>query len=734
MIVVPANSPISGYNLTRSLRFRASASANLSQTLTTSATWALSVWVKRGVLGAISPIFGDGVKFLSNDTLTAGSLTTTAVYRDPSNWYHLYVSNLGLYINGILIGSVTTSSLVNPKFGSNGTNYFDGELAEFNFINGATPAVTAFGSFNSITGVWQPAKYSGSYPSGSSYVPFIDNSALTTSSNVGLGKDFSGNGNYWTTNNISITAGVTYDSMTDVPTLTSASAANFCVLNPLAGSANLLLANGNLQAAGTGTGVWNRTGTISIPQGKWYWEGIVTGGLGSDAGFGIFNDPNNATGAPAGMFAYLAATGNKYGSATSTAYGATWTTGDLIGVAFDATAGTLTFYRNNVSQGIAFTGITGTYFPLVRSTDTIASSSNFGQQPFSFTPPSGFVSLNTYNLPDSAIKQGNKVMDATLFNGTGAAQSIVNAAGFEPDLVWPKSRSLANFHIVVDSVRGATNYLSSNSTAVQATNANIVSSINSNGFSLGSDSTINSNGSANVAWQWQAGQGVNNSNTNGSITSTVSANPTAGFSIVTFPSQTSGASTVGHGLGVAPALILSKSENVSGLDWYAYHASLGSSAWLKLNTTDAAFSGTAAWGGVSPTSSVFTYGAGLVNTGTVVAYCWSEIAGYSKFGIYNGSAANLFVNTGFDVGFLMIKRTDAANSWIIWDSARNTNNPRGLVLFPDSAAAEGSGSGMYFNSNGFSIFNDTGAGINASGGSYVYAAFARNPFKYSLAR
>ena len=725
-------SAVEGYNLTRSLRLRASATANLSQTITTSATWALSVWVKRGVLSAISPIFGDGVKFLANDTLTAGSLTTAAVYRDPSSWYHLYVSNLGLYINGLLLGSVTTSALTNPRIGSNGTNYFDGELAEFNFINGATPAVTAFGSLDPITGVWKAARYSGSYPTGSSYVPFTDNSALTTSSNVGLGKDFSGNGNYWATNNISITSGVTYDSMTDVPTLTSATAANFAVLNPL-DNGGLTISSANLNTSDASGAYISVRATIGVSSGKWYWEETATSGANLICGISkaaAAQSSGNYVGVNANGWGYAGNNGQKYTAGAGVAYGATYTNGDVVGVAFDADAGTLTFYKNNTSQGTAFTGLTsGPYFPAV-SNYSSSWATNFGQRPFTYTPPTGFVALNTFNLPTSTIVKGNTVMDATLYTGNGSTQSIVNAAAFKPDLVWVKGRSNATNHKLTDSVRGTTKALSSNLTDAEITDANGLTAFNSNGFTLGLDSSYNATSNTMVAWQWQAGQGSTSSNTNGSITSTVSVNASAGFSVVTYTGNGTNGATVGHGLGVAPAFFVVKTRGVTG-NWQAYHSALTGTTAILLDSTGAAFASSAYWNNTNPTSSVFSLGtSSFVNVAsqTQVAYCWTPIAGYSAFGSVstNGAADNAFVYTGFLPRFVMLKRTDSTSDWIIWDTARNTFNVMGNRLYPNLSNAETSVTDIDLLSNGFKLRS------SGFSGTWIYAAFATAPFKNSL--
>lgn len=434
MFGIVANT-LSGYFSQRSLRFRSSASANLSRTFTSSATWTFSGWVKRGNLGVVSPLLGDGVKFLAGDTLTAGSLTTTAVYRDPSAWYHVFVSNSGLYINGVSIGSVTTSALTNPKIGSNGTNYFDGLLAEIYFIDGTSLTPSSFGSFDPTTGVWIPKSYTGSYGTNGFYLPFSDNSGLTTSSNTGLGKDFSGNGNYWATNNISLTAGATYDSFTDVPTLTSSSAANYCVMNPLLNANASTITNGNLDVTTSATGFGRVVGSMGVSSGKWYWE-VTPTNLGAGMFIGIASADSNATtyvGGDATSYGYYDVNGNKYNNTTAAAYGSAYVANDVIGIALDLSAGTLTFYKNNVSQGTAYTGLSGAFVPAMSDTSSGSSVAtfNFGQRPFTYTAPSGFRPLNTFNLPVGSVTTsgsftGNATTDGPFvyLNGTPNAMTI----------------------------------------------------------------------------------------------------------------------------------------------------------------------------------------------------------------------------------------------------------------------------------------------------------------------
>ena len=777
----------SGYNLTRSLRFRASASAYLSKSYSASATnpniQTISVWTKRGQLGTI-PILFMGYSnasnlcyyaFNSDDTLwfvytSAGTqyiLKTSQVFRDASAWYHLVfaydstqataANRVKLYVNGVQITSFsaaayppqnnnsflyTVSGLTSSIGSFNGTsNWYDGYMAELNFVDGQALTPSSFGSTNSTTGVWQPAKYTGTYGTNGFYLPFTDNSALTTSSNVGLGKDFSGNGNYWTTNNISITAGVTYDSMTDVPTLTSATAANFCVMNAVAPYGSYLtLTEANLKSTCNGAYWAASPATIGVSSGKWYWEvtasnlsGSLMVGITKDTDIGATTGANVYPGISANSYGYIAS-GTKYNNNASTGYGAAYTTNDVIGVALNMDAGTLTFYKNNTSQGTAFSSLSGTYLPsLGVNSSPSAFIANFGQRPFAYSPPTGFVALNTYNLPTNTIVKGNTVMDATTYTGTLLSNTITNAAGFKPDLVWLKSRSATTDHKLTDSVRGTTKGLVSDSTAAETTDAQGLTAFNSNGFTVGTDTTYNNLAATYVAWQWQAGQGSSSSNTNGTITSTVSVNASAGFSVVTYTGTGTNGATVGHGLGVAPAFLVTKSRNNGSTSWQVYHQSLGATYLAGyLDSTAAAFASATYWNNTAPTSNVFSLGTSSyanVSGQTQVAYCWTPIAGFSAFGNIsaNGAADNAFVYTGFLPRFVLLKRTDSTSNWYIWDTARNTFNVFGNELYPNLSNAEASATDLDVLSNGFKLRN------SSFSGTWIYAAFASNPFKNSLA-
>jgi hypothetical protein len=797
-----------GYDINNSLRFRASASAYLNRTPASAGnrkTWTWSAWVKRGTLGTTQRLFCAGstdavspyetlVGFNTLDQLlitingngaTGGSATTSAVFRDPSAWYHIvgYVdmaasgqaNKVRIYVNGnqqavtYSILTTTDNTEVNNnvihRIGANSyalSAYFDGYMTELNFIDGQALTPSSFGETDTTTGSWKPKAYTGTYGTNGFYLKFSD-IATTSGSNAGLGKDFSGNTNYWTTNNISVTAGTTYDAMLDVPTNTSATVANYAVINPLDMGANITISDGNLKfVSSSSAGVGTCRGSMAFATtGKWYFE--VTAGSTANANtVGVANLSMNVTtglGANANGWGYTG-DGFLYNNNSGTNTSVTWGNGDVIGIAFDADTGRLWFAKNNTwvlsgnpssNTNPAFTGLTGTtFFPAVSDFGGASISNlvaNFGQRPFSYTPPTGFVRLNTFNLPDSTIKKGNTVMDATLYTGNGSTQTITNASPFKPDFVWIKSRAGTNgnsFNLLYDSVRGAGKFVSSNTTNAEAGNSgDLLASFNSNGFSVNNTLSGASNPSANgsgttfVGWQWQAGQGSTSSNTSGTITSTVSVNATAGFSVVTFNAAASGAFTVGHGLGVAPRMIITRYRNIAS-ESYTYHASVGNTQFLKLNDTSAATTNSNIWNNTSPTSTVFTLGSSISGSTswTMVAYCWAEIAGFSRFGSYtgNGSADGPFIFTGFRPKYVMVKSSSNAAYWIIEDSTRNPSNVVNLELFPNDSLGETNASrSVDFLSNGFKL-RHTDSTQNSSGWTYIYMAFAENPLKNSNAR
>jgi len=414
-------------------------------------------------------------------------------------------------------------------------------------------------------------------------------------------------------------------------------------------------------------------------------------------------------------------------------------------VAVDLTANTFTFYRNNTQITTGTIGGTAgrELVPIILSYDGDygVMDANFGQQPFAYTPPTGFKALNTQNLPEPTILKGNKYFDATTYTGTGSTRSVTNAGGFQPDFVWVKNRGITSDHLLFDSIRGATKRLFSNLTDAESTSANSLTAFNSDGFSVGVDANINGTGNGLVGWQWKA-SGSTVSNTAGSITSTVSANPTAGFSVVTFNIGSAGASTVGHGLGVAPKMIIAKDRTNAG-GWPVYHASAtNQNQYLILNANNAPTSATGIWGASLPTSTVFgvTSNTTFANNDNIVAYCFSEVAGYSRFGSYvgNGSADGAFIHLGFRPRYIMLKNTSRTNTrWIVMDTARDAANVAIRVLSPNGSNAEDASTVYWladFLANGIKLRYGADSEFNQSGDTYIYMAFAENPFKNALAR
>ena len=435
-----------GYNLTKSLRFRSSASAYLSRTPTVASnqtTWTFSSWIKLGALATGSnqaffaagngssttylQAFFDGTsQALSLTALNSSSVVmqkiSTAVYRDPAAWYHVVLAydstqttstnRIKIYVNGSQVTSFSTNTdpasstttLVNSANQhtlsslnySSRLNYFDGYQTEINFIDGQALTPSSFGSTNSLTGVWQPAKYTGTYGTNGFYLPFTNITSTST-----LGNDSSGNGNNWTTNNISLTTGSTYDSMYDVPTLTSATVANYCVLNPLVYRYSVGqngYSNGNLTLTGQGGGnSWFNMATmgVSASSNKFYWECQI-GTASNGIYVGVTQDSNFQSGNWDAW--YDSAGGAIYKGASLVSSVATATTNDVIGTAYDSTANTCAFYKNNTLLGTA-TGLNAaTMFPMQSARVSAVLNMNYGQQPFTYTPPTGFVALNTYNL------------------------------------------------------------------------------------------------------------------------------------------------------------------------------------------------------------------------------------------------------------------------------------------------------------------------------------------------
>ena len=317
-----------------------------------------------------------------------------------------------------------------------------------------------------------------------------------------------------------------------------------------------------------------------------------------------------------------------------------------------------------------------------------------------------------------------------LYTGNGSTQSITGV-GFQPDWLWIKNRDGTNNHILQDVVRGATKSLESDGTGAETTSSTRVTSFDSDGFSIGSAGTNNTNSNNYVSWNWLAG-GSASSNSNGSITSSVSANTTAGFSIVAYTGNGTAGATVGHGLGVAPEAIILKSRSTNGAQWTVYHQGMGNTKGMQLDTTAAAGTSTLYWNDTTPSSTVFTLGAGgdpNGSGGNLIAYCFAGKQGYSKFGKYtgNGSSDGPFIYTGFRPAWILYKNTSTADSWFLHDNKRQGFNSENELLFADLSNVESTVNRIDIFSNGFKAI-DSDKGVNQSGDTYIYWAIAESPF------
>lgn len=786
----------------RSLRFNSADSTYLDRTPATASnrkTWTWSGWVK------LSGSFGDSFFFAgsvssppyvlfgitSNGALfcdyfsSAGVIgwrrTSTSLYRDSSAWYHFMLAvdttqavaddRLRFYVNGTQITSFSSSTNPSQNIDAAVNNtvihnigryvtgdYVDGYMAEVNFVDGQALTPSSFGETDAQTGVWVPKRYTGTYGTNGFRLPFTNNSSTTA-----LGFDASGNGNNWTPNNFSVTAGTGNDSLLDVPSLYGTDTGlggevrgNYCTLNPL-DNGGITLSNGNLDATrSTATTAATRC-TFAVSSGKWYWEvtptalGALTVGIGTQSaslsgivggdafGYGWYNDSGG--------------TSSKYNNNVSSSYGIALSAGVTCGVALDLDAGTITFYRNGVSQGVAYSGITaGTYFPMISQWGGTTSTANlnFGQRPFAYTAPTGFKALCTTNFVAPAIgqtstNQADNYFNTVLYNGTGATQSITGV-GFQPDFLWIKGRSVDN-HNLHNSIVGAATWLSSDTTGAEQTNSAVLTSFDADGFTVGSNPSSNASGVSFVAWCWNAGGNsvTNNAGSNSAtIASTYRANKAAGFSVVSYAGSQASDFTMAHGLAAAPSLVITKSRNAVG-EWGVYYTNEGvNTNWILLNSTAAKGTNNGPLSGgaylIANAQTLQIAASAYANSASqMIAYCWAAIPGFSAFGSYtgNGSADGPFVYLGFRPAFLLLKNISQTYGWQIYDFKRNPTNRVNLGLYPNTANAEGTEPGtgpIDFLSNGFKIRDATWDEINANTRTYIYAAFAEYPFRLSLAR
>jgi hypothetical protein len=702
------------------------------------------------------------------------NVITTAVFRDASSFYHFVVAvdttqstasdRVKMYVNGTQLTDFDTASYPTQNYDtlfqdatsgnepligfSPGFDYMDGYLADIYNVDNAQLAPTEFGETKN--GVWIPKEYSGSFGTTGYHLTFSDSSSI--------GADSSGNSHSFDTVTNLAASDVVSDSPTD----------NHATWSPIHASTSggPVFSEGNTRFQSSGASWSYSVATMAMPNnsGKYAWKfqyNAATNGnsypmffitsANDSANFGTDVTPHKSN----GNSLYISVTGagtadseivkNVAGTDTSIVQ---YTHGGLNGATFeillDTDANTITIKDKDgtarvTDYDVSYIDDGSGFIPVVQ-----AYSYNNAELVVDYTPSdSNYKLLKSSSLPEptigpNAAEQADDYFNTVLYTGTGATQSIT--VGFQPDWVFVKRRAGTQEPSVTDSVRGVNAQLRPASTAAESAQTDALTSFDANGFTLGADATNRSYNyytDAHVAWNWKAG-GTAVSNSNGSITSSVSAAPDAGFSIVSW-TGTGANATVGHGLSKAELIIIKRRDNGSGAtSWKTGSEYL--SGWthrVKLNSTDAEASEADVFNDTAPTSTVFSLGSDVTvngSSGTLIAYCFHSVDGYSKVGRYvgNGSSDGVFVYTNFSVKFLLIKRVDSTSHWALIDSTRSPYNVSNAWLAANLANDESSLSNNPYDllSNGFKARDTL---YNVSGGTYIYLAFGSS-FKYSNAR
>jgi hypothetical protein len=723
---------------------------------------------------------GEGSLYIqATDGTEALNTGDAARFRDLTAWQHVvWARNTGnadgnknkLYVNGVRITSFDSSYgtrgqnlTSNGNFGGTdpysigrdaygGTVYYNGYLAEFAVIDGTEYAASDFGEFDD-NGVWIPKDPSGlTYGDNGFLLQFKQTGSGQDSS--GIGADTSGKDNHFAVGGGSIQTNQVTDTCTDDA---NNNVGNYATFNPHDRHGSTTLADGNLHANGTTTHEAQIRTTIALT-GKKYWE-IEADTLNADAAFiGILKTNtdittmnNHSLGTTADGYSINCSTGSNNGklfnnNTNGTDLG-TIANGDVISVAFDADTRKLFFGKNGSWLGSAdpangtnpaYTASVGTYTAAV-SVYTTSSlfKANFGQTAFSYTVPTGFdAGINTANLPAPTVTNPSDFFKTVLYTGNGGDKSVTGV-GFQPDFVWIKCRSVATNWNVVDVVRGADAMLRmASSTNTEQSGANQeFESFDADGFTVthhgGVVEELNRSSATYVAYCMKAG-GAASSNGNGSITSQVSAASHGGFSIITYTGDGNAGATIGHGLSQAAEFQIFK-RRTPAQDYHVGTNITGSITGYEFNNATASV--TAAVTAFNATTTALD-SQGVVNDedDTYVSYAFARTPGLIGIGSYTGnnSADGPYIviddgASGFRPAWVMIKRIGSTGNWVIRDAVRNPYNPVNLELYANATDADYTEDpGLDFTANGFKL-RDTAGAINASD-SYIYLAFAENPF------
>ena len=743
-------------------------------------------------------------KFEFNDD-GAVICTAPALRRDPSAWYHVAFNGNGtinkLWVNGVEqtfdsnpnLGKINEAVVHKIGFGISTTYSYDGQMADVNFVDGTALDYTAFAEFKN--GILIPKEPSVTYGDNGFRLQFKGTGTSANSS--GIGADTSGNDSHFTVVNLNA-----HDVLPDSPEN------NFCTLNEAANTNAAVFTEGNLVWTGDSGASRRVIGTHAVTSGKWYWEFKNTTANRMSIGIANLNFNDHHQGNDGGAFAneWVIQTDAKKlhddNTGSPDGYGVAIGNGDLGMIAVNMDTNDIWFGREGAwfntdgssnsatvlgqieagtNTNAVFTNVAGAISPvLVRKTSNNSAILNFGQDSsfvgtetaqneadsegfgdFYYAPPDGYLAMCSANLPELTIgpnsgddEQAEDYFETVLYTGNSTDDRTV-AVNFAPDWVWLKSRFTSggsvHSHFQLDTNRGATNFLKSDTNAAASDDAATLKAFTSTGFTLGNSDVINDTGTSYVAWNWKANGGTTSTLTGGTINSTVQASTKAGFSIVSYTGNATNNATVAHGLSSAPEFVITKSLGATGA-WQILTnitSDYEEGDFISLNSTGAV--GNSANVTFAPTSTLWKMQGGQAGNVAVtqIAYCFHSVEGYSKFGSYIGNANDngVFVFLGFKPSFIMLKSasaTSAFTSWVMYDNKRKTFNDdvgdNSNPLYANKSAAEGErGNGtsdlsgnanaIDFLSNGFKC-RDNADEINATE-TFVYMAFAESPFKYS---
>ena len=752
-------------------------------------TWTFSFWMKRGYKNQAGTIFGNAsnmdklafhdnyMAFLLNNGTYSIHTSTTMFLRDYAAWYHIMfvldtpqataADRMKMYVNGVEPPyASTTYPTQDYEAGVNnnvaqyiGTvaasgEWYDGLAAEMHLVDGLALTPSSFGEVSADTGQWVPIKYGGTYGTNGFYMKF-ENSA-------DFGNDSSGNGNDYTSSNLPA-----MDQMLDSPSN------SFATFEPGIKPSNRggqTIDECNMQID-VGADYTACAGTHPLPStGKWYWEIYWTamtaahiGIAGTNANRMFSSDGTPQSGDSQILYVN---SGNKNIDGTESAYGDGYLNNEIIGMAVNMDDSEITFYNEGVSQGaISFSGgITSARsgisivpaFVIYGATIQV----NFGQDGtfagqktaqgnsdansignFYYTVPTGYLALCTSNFPEPTIINGGEHMNSLIWSGNDATGRAMTGLGFKPDMVWLKQLNGTEQYNEYDSIRGPTKFLATNDNTAEGTLVQGVTAFDSDGWTMGSDTANNGSGKTYAGWNWK-GDGVagGTANTDGTINTVVNVNSAAGFSIVGF-TGTAANGTFGHGLSVAPDLVVVKNRSTNtgwifGAD-VAYMQN-DRNYYMQWNSNAAAATSTGLWNSIAPTATTVSIGGDTDVNGSgddMIAYCWHSVEGYSRFAQYvgNANADGTFIYTGFRPQYVYVKRMNATPEWYLSDGARDPYNlVDGLLLLEGTNAEQDPFTLWDYVSNGIKLRSSDGA-FNGNGDQMIAVAFAESPLKYSNA-